>query len=37
MKKKRQKLSDKEGLKRAYDNNINNIYVAGDTMYRSGT
>ncbi len=33
----RQKLSDKEGLERAYKNNVNNIYVAGDTMYISGT
>ncbi len=33
----RQKLSDEEGLKRAYDNNVNNIYVAGATMYISGT
>ncbi len=35
--KQRQKLSDEEGLRKAYDNNVNNIYVAGDTMFISGT
>ena len=30
-------LSDASGLQKAYDDNENNVYVDGDTLYISGT